>query len=175
MFKLKPKGEATTAYSDLQQAFGDRKPGLAEVRKEVIEIRAAKGMVIDQNHESFLSAGSFFKNPVVSQTEFDRIQTELRANNPLRSWYWPQPAGMVKVSGAFLISQSGFPKAYKEGHVGISPKQNLALINRGGALSAEIRVLGHKIKLAVKEKFGIELQEEVVYVGDFIDAPQTAG
>ncbi|HYE22773.1 MAG TPA: UDP-N-acetylmuramate dehydrogenase [Verrucomicrobiae bacterium] len=169
MFKLKPGGAPNTSYQDLKEIFGDRVPSLSEVRDSVLEIRAGKGMVINPKYESYKSAGSFFRNPVIDQNLFDRIRPELEQGSPSKPWFWPAEHNKIKISAAYLIGKAGFPKGYKEENVGISPKQNLAIINRGEATASEIYNFAQKIKRSVLERFGVELVEEVIFVGEFVD------
>ena len=74
-YELDPGAEPKLSYADLQKCFAGslRKPTLAEVRGAVLEIRAAKGMVISPGDPNSRSAGSFFKNPVLSAEEFGRL------------------------------------------------------------------------------------------------------
>ncbi len=162
-FELVPGGVAdASAYPDVQLYFRDKlePPTIAEMRRAIIEIRSRKGMVILPGYEKFQSAGSFFKNPVVAREAVERI--EVSCSNP---WFWEGKDGKAKISAACLIEQSGFPRGYADGKVGISPKQPLALINLGGASACEVAAFAEKIKAAVKDKFGIELEEETQFVG----------
>jgi UDP-N-acetylmuramate dehydrogenase len=163
VFELIPGGRTNvSAYPDVRKYFEgwQKPPSLKEMRRAIIEIRSRKGMVIMPGYESFLSVGSFFKNPVVSREKFEKIKTSC----PI-PWFWEMPDGRIKISAACLIEQSGFSKGYKEGRVGISPKQPLALINLGGASAREVSALAEKIKSAVKDKFGINLEAEAQFVG----------
>lgn len=166
--KLIPKGLPALTYQDVLQFFqGKPRPSLAELREAVLEIRAGKGMIINPNYVSFKSVGSYFKNPVVSQKDLDRIRS-VYSEEEGRPWYWNLPDGTVKVSAAKLISLAGFAKGFVENpRVGISPKQPLAIINLGGATAADITDFAAKIKKGVQQKFGVELEEEVVYIGQF--------
>ncbi len=154
------------SYSDLKKYFSSlgRQPTLREVRRAIIEIRAKKGMVILPGYESYFSVGSFFKNPLISRDEFERIRSIIKQNSfdgmSEMSWFWPQD-DKIKVSAAKLIEESGFYRGYKEGNVGISPKHSLAIINYGKAKSRDILEFAKKIQNRVKEKFSVELEPEV--------------
>jgi UDP-N-acetylmuramate dehydrogenase len=165
--KLIPHGEPTLVYHDLAAYFQGKLATLPSVRGAVFEIRARKGMVISDRFESFQSAGSYFKNPVVEKIHFDRIRTDLSFEAPKSPWYWEMSDGRVKISAAHLISKAGFPKGYQEGEAGISPKHNQSIINYGQASASEVYGLAQKIKKAVDEKYGIPLEEEVLMVGNF--------
>ncbi len=71
-FALKKDGKPTIRYADLERHFTERTPTLSEVRAAVRDIRHSKAMLIVPGEEDARSAGSFFKNPVVPQTEFER-------------------------------------------------------------------------------------------------------
>jgi UDP-N-acetylmuramate dehydrogenase len=112
------------------------------------------------------SAGSFFKNPAVTEEELLRIAQGCDTAPPR----FPAGAGTgnigrVKVPAAWLIEQSGFAKGYSAGAAAISSRHTLALINRGGASAAEILGLASQIASAVEERFGIRLDLEPVLVG----------
>jgi UDP-N-acetylmuramate dehydrogenase len=79
--------------------------------------------------------------------------------------HFPAGAAQVKVPAAWLIEQSGFEKGYVMGHVGLSQNHTLAIINRGDAKAADVVALMEKIQAAVKEKFGVQLTPEPVFVG----------
>jgi len=76
-----------------------------------------------------------------------------------------EPDGRVKTSAAWLIEQAGFHKGYGNGRAGISTKHTLALVNRGGASTAELMALAHEIAAGVDARFGVALHPEPVLVG----------
>ena len=78
---------------------------------------------------------------------------------------FPEPDGRIKTSAAWLIERSGFARGYGDGRAGISSKHTLALINRGGATTAELMALAREIAGGVRATFGIELVPEPVLVG----------
>jgi UDP-N-acetylmuramate dehydrogenase len=71
----------------------------------------------------------------------------------------------VKTSAAWLIERAGFHKGDTRGNVGISTKHSLALINRGGATTAELVTFAREIAGGVRDRFGIALHPEPVFVG----------
>jgi len=70
----------------------------------------------------------------------------------------------VKLSAAWLIEHAGFHKGFAHGNVGISTKHTLAIVNRGGGTAAEVLELVRMIQASVRERFGVELQPEPVFV-----------
>ncbi|HEV8601032.1 MAG TPA: UDP-N-acetylmuramate dehydrogenase [Patescibacteria group bacterium] len=173
VLKLKQNGESSVNYPNVKKYFGDKKLNLQEVRNAVIEIRASKGYVIMPGYECYKTAGSFFKNPIVSQDEFKDLRTKIPASPAKRGekdddiWFWEMPEDKVKVAAAKLMQEAGFPKGYQDGKVGISPKHSLSLINLGNAKAQEIKTLAKEIKNSVFQKFGVKLEEEVIFVGDY--------
>lgn len=73
--------------------------------------------------------------------------------------------GQVKLAAAWLIEKAGFPKGYREGRVGISDKHALALVHYGGGTTAELLEFARKVRNAVKDRFGINLAPEPVFLG----------
>ena len=161
-YQLAQGGAPTLTYADLQREFqGDTPPTLAEVAATVRRIRRAKGMLLVEGDPDCRSAGSFFKNPVISVEHAARI-VEVSGKEPAR---YPAGPGKVKIPAAWLIEQAGFAKGYAMGRAGISSRHTLALINRGGAMADEILTLAEVIRKAVQEHFGILLEMEPVVVG----------
>jgi UDP-N-acetylmuramate dehydrogenase len=159
IFALARSGEPSPVrYAELARAVGER-PSLREVRDAVLALRRRKGMVIDPDDPDSVSAGSFFVNPVLGADEFASLAS---GETPPS---WPEPDGRVKTSAAWLIEHSGFRRGYGNGKVGISSKHTLALVNRGGASTAELVALAREVRARVRERFGVELQVEPTLVG----------
>ena len=78
---------------------------------------------------------------------------------------YPALASQKKVPAAWLVEHSGFSKGYSKGHVGISRKHALAIVNRGGATAAEIVQFKDEIQQCVAEQWGVPLEMEPVLVG----------
>jgi len=166
-YRLTPGGAPTLRYADLQRAIAENRaegaqPSLAEVAEAVRRVRQSKGMLIVEGDPDCRSAGSFFKNPVVSEEQVLRVSA-MSEKEPPR---FPAGPGQVKLPAAWLIEQSGFAKGYALGRAAVSSRHTLALINRDGAASAEeILALAGQIAAAVEARFGIELEMEPVMVG----------
>jgi UDP-N-acetylmuramate dehydrogenase len=144
-------------YAELTRALDADRAPLHDVRDAVLELRRGKGMVIDSDDPDTVSAGSFFTNPILDEVAFEAIDGE-----PPR---FPEPHGRVKTSAAWLIERAGFHKGDTRGNVGISTKHSLALINRGGATTAELVAFAREIADGVRERFGVELHPEPIFVG----------
>lgn len=160
-YRLERGGGPKISYKDLQQRFAGRVPSLRETRETVIAIRREKSMVIDPTDPNSRSAGSFFKNPIVSSSIVNSMAEQLALEIPK----FPAGDGSVKIPAAWLIEQAGFKKGFALGNAGISANHSLAVINRGSATSAEIVALKDLIQATVLEKFGIELHPEPIFVG----------
>jgi UDP-N-acetylmuramate dehydrogenase len=165
-YALVPGGDAHLEYADLKRHFGGRetRPNLAETREAVRHIRALKGMLIVPGDPDCQSAGSFFKNPVLSEQQHEDLQRRASARGFSLPSY-PALEKNKKVSAAWLVEKSGFARGYGFGRVGISSKHALAIVNRGGATAAEVVALKDQIQQRVQEIWGLHLQPEPVLVG----------
>jgi UDP-N-acetylmuramate dehydrogenase len=157
-------------YPELARTLGTdvgRRVPLPEVREAVIALRRGKGMVLDPGDPDSVSAGSFFLNPVVSAAEFAAFQRRVsqRLGDEAQPPAWPQDGQGVKLSAAWLIERAGFARGYGRGRAGISSKHTLALINRGGASTAEVVALARELRDGVREAFGVTLTPEPTLVG----------
>lgn len=159
-YELKADGRPKIVYKDLIDHFAQGAASLHETRDAVLRIRRSKSMVIEPDDPNRRSAGSFFKNPIVSRSVFENVAS-LYKEVPS----FPAGDDGVKIPAAWLIERAGFEKGCVHGNAGISTNHNLAMINRGGATAAEIISLKNAIQAAVAERFGIELVPEPVFIG----------
>ena len=165
-YSLEVGGAARVTYADLKKYFGDgAPPSLAQTREAVRAIRLSKAMLIVPDDEDCRSAGSFFKNPIVEAAKYEEVAGIAASRSGAVPPKYPAADGRVKISAAWLVENSGFPKGYARGPVGISRKHSLALVNRGGATAAEILALKDEVQRGVMHTFGIQLQPEPVMVG----------
>jgi UDP-N-acetylmuramate dehydrogenase len=137
---------------------------LADTREAVRQIRASKAMLITPGDEDCRSAGSFFKNPVLSDEQYKELSERAAAKN-LQIPNYPALQAQRKISAAWLVEQSGFNKGYGNGRVGISRKHALAIVNRGNATAADIVALKEEIQAGVYHLWGVRLEAEPVFVG----------
>jgi UDP-N-acetylmuramate dehydrogenase len=165
-YSLKHGAEAYVAYADLKKYFAgwSEKPTLANVRDAVRKIRAGKGMLITAGDDDCRSAGSFFKNPILSADQYQALTLRAAAKN-LQIPSYPALDAQKKVSAAWLVEHSGFSRGYGIGPVGISNKHALAIVNRGNATAADIVAFKEDIQQRVEEIWGILLEPEPVFVG----------
>src|SRR5579862_9510247 len=165
-YALTPGGEPYLEYADLKKHFAGRetRPNLSETREAVRHIRALKGMLIVPGDPDCQSAGSFFKNPIISPEQHEGLSKRAAAKGFSLPSY-PALERSKKISAAWLVEHSGFKRGYGFGRVGISSKHALAIVNRGGASAAEVLALKEQIEQRVEEIWGVRLQEEPVMVG----------
>ncbi|HXP44435.1 MAG TPA: UDP-N-acetylmuramate dehydrogenase [Candidatus Acidoferrales bacterium] len=165
-YALTPEGKPRIRYADLERHFAGREttPDLAETREAVRHIRALKGMLIVAGDPDCLSAGSFFKNPVISLEQHEDLRKRAAAKGLTLPSY-PALEKNKKISAAWLVEHSGFAKGYGMGRTGISSKHALAIVNRGAATAAEVIALKDQIQHRVEEIWGIHLEPEPVMVG----------
>lgn len=131
-------------------------------RQEVLEQRAAKGMVLNPMDADTRSCGSFFMNPIVPA----RVARTL----PFEAPRWDTEADdgeTVKLSAAWLIENAGIPKGFQiaGSGAGISTKHCLAITNRGGATAADVLQLKTYVQERVANRWGIQLRPEANLVG----------
>lgn len=161
-YALQKDAAPRLSYADLKRVFpGPETPSLLEVSAAVRLIRREKGMLIVADDPDCRSAGSFFKNPIVTSTHYSNIAAGFAAPIP----HYAAADGYVKLPAAWLVEQAGFPKGFALGPAGISSRHTLALINRGNARAADILTLRDRIVAAVQTRFGIHLEPEPVFLG----------
>jgi UDP-N-acetylmuramate dehydrogenase len=165
-YVLTPGGEPAILYADLKKHFADwsTQPSLADTREAVRQIRASKAMLITPGDEDCRSAGSFFKNPVLSDEQYKQLSERAVAKG-LQIPSYPALQAQRKISAAWLVEHSGFSKGYGDGRVGISRKHALAIVNRGDATAADVVALKEQIQQRVEDIWDLRLEPEPVFVG----------
>lgn len=131
------------------------------IRESVLSLRKKKSMLTDPENPDTRSCGSFFTNPVLKEDEFKSFEKTAEDLNLKFPFY--RTGSKYKIPAAWLVENSGFRKGYTENGAGISSSHSLALVNRGCSTEALLE-LSEKIKIRVKEKFGIRLMTEPVIV-----------
>ncbi len=167
--------------SSLGVELGARVP-LAAARDAVLALRASKGMVWNPADPDSISAGSFFTNPIVSET-FARTLPADAPRYPTEPEELPRvlPLGseipvadgpssgeyLVKLSAAWLIERAGIRRGFALPGSGaaISSKHTLAIVNRGSATAADVVQLAGYVRTRVLSEFGVALQPEPMLVG----------
>lgn len=106
------------------------------------------------------NAGSFFKNPVVKKSVFEK----LLASYPQIPHFFIEK-NQVKIPAAWLIEQCGWKGKTIEARYGVHALQALVLVHYQNATGQEIWALAQEIIADVKAKMGVELEPEVNVVG----------
>src|SRR5438105_5101326 len=151
-YSLNPGGEPRIQYADLKKHFAgfQQTSSLTSTREAVRRIRASKAMLITPGDEDCRSAGSFFKNPVLSAEQYQALTERAHAKG-LQIPSYPALDAQRKISAAWLVEYSGFSNGYSSGRVGISRKHALAIVNRGEATAADILALKEHVQQRVEE------------------------
>jgi UDP-N-acetylmuramate dehydrogenase len=157
----------TSVESDPNWLGSTREQKILLAREHVLGIRAKKGMVLNSNDPDTRSVGSFFVNPVVSQSMRDKLAEDASKSPNARPFIAHRvSANMWKLSAAWLIENAGIKKGQSLGGASISSKHVLALTNAGNASTRDILALADVVTQAVKQKYGILLEREPVFIGD---------
>ncbi len=162
-------------YKELAQYLGVNVGDRAEstkVRDAVISIRTSKGTCLNSEDVNTRSSGSYFLNPIVSCETAEKLGesapvfdvTDYASASQIDS-AGKTVAGLKKVSAAWLIQNAGFAKGYGDNKgASLSDYHVLILVNRGEATSTDIRELADEIISKVRNRYGITLEPEPVYV-----------
>ena len=155
LFRLSRKPVPRTEYKGVLEALAGNEPSSPmDVREAIIKLRRKKL----PDPAEIGSAGSFFKNPVVSAEQFAAISRDGSAP------HYVLPDGSVKIPAAWMIESCGL-KGESEGGAQIYENQPLVIVNATGkATSEDVLSLERKIIDAVKSRFGVELHPEVEHV-----------
>jgi UDP-N-acetylmuramate dehydrogenase len=159
---------APIRYAELARVLGVEQGQRAysnDVRREVLRLRASKGMVLDPADRDTYSTGSFFTNPIVPAEVADGL--------PESAPRYPGGSdGRVKLSAAWLIDHAGFGKGFglgdgsvSGGRASLSTKHTLAITNRGSARAADMVAIAREVRAGVIGRFGIELHPEPLLIG----------
>lgn len=150
---LKKQGQPKLGYKGLEHL--NEQSSVAEVAEAVIAVRQSKL----PDPAVLPNCGSFFKNPVVSQSVFDATQSRY----PEMPFY-PQANGQVKLAAGWLIEQTGL-KGQRIGDVGCYEKQALVLVNFGRGTAADLQQMIGLIQQKVLTQFAVQLEPEVRLLG----------
>ena len=159
-FRLNKKPQYNTSYGAIKEeleTMGVKDLSIQAISQAIINIRSSK--LPDPNVIG--NAGSFFKNPEVSEHQFQK----LKRINPNAIGYVLNN-GKVKLAAGWLIEQCGPEngtswKGFRRGDAGCHERQALVLVNYGNASGKEIYDLSTEIKQSVIQKFDVELEREV--------------
>lgn len=151
ILKLNKKPIFHLEYGAIKEKLNDRAISIKTISDTIIQIRQEKL----PDPKKIGNAGSFFKNPIISEAQFLNLQKQYP-----KMPYFKEQSSYVKIPAAWLIEQCGF-KGKCFGDVGVHPNQALVLVNYGHGTGAQIKKLSEDIQKSVKEKFEVELATEV--------------
>lgn len=153
-----PKGwQPNCRYADLERELEARQisnPSAQDIAAAVIALRQRKL----PDPALLPNAGSFFHNPILPALQAE----QLKRHFPTLPTYL-QADGRVKLAAGWLIEQAGW-KGKALGPVGMYEKQALVLVNHGGATGADVERSMAAVQAAVREKFGVQLTPEPVFL-----------
>jgi UDP-N-acetylmuramate dehydrogenase len=139
------------SIGEVLEAKGILQPTIKDISNAVIEIREEKL----PNPKEIGNSGSFFKNPIISDSAFLKLQEEF----PEMPSYKISETE-VKIPAGWLIDKAGL-KGYRDGDAGVHKKQALVLVNYGNATGNEILMLARKVQDKIYSLFKIHLEPEV--------------
>jgi UDP-N-acetylmuramate dehydrogenase len=139
-------------YGELAERFPTQEQAtLRKVRDAVIATRRRKL----PDPRQLPNAGSFFKNPRVSEAEFRRLKQAHPGVPDFRL-----SDGTRKIPAGWLVEQCGW-KGFREKDAGVFENHALILVNHGRADGRQILALAEKIRNSVADRFSIRLEPEV--------------
>ena len=127
-----------------------KKGNKSEIEEKVKEIIKKRGGKTPKEK----SSGSFFKNPKVDNQEL--IASFEKDTG--------QKAIDGKIPAGWLIDEVGL-RGKKIGGAAVSEKHANFVVNVGGATAEDVIMLSSLIKMKVRDELGVQLKEEIQYVG----------
>lgn len=148
-----------TGYAGIGEelaALGAAVPTPALVAEAIARIRTRKL----PNPALIGNAGSFFKNPIVSQAQADALLVDY----PTLPVFRGDAAHNRKLSAAWMIEACGW-KGRRDGDAGVSAAHALVLVNHGAATGAQLLALARRIAASVHDRFGVAIEPEPKLIG----------
>jgi UDP-N-acetylmuramate dehydrogenase len=153
-YRLNKRPSFNTSYGAINQELekmGVKELSIQAISQAVINIRTSKL----PDPKEIGNAGSFFKNPIVSNEQYSQLKNVFPGIVAFSSGN-----DQTKLAAGWLIEQCGW-KGHRKGDAGCYPKQALVLVNYGYATGKEVLELSEEIIQSVKKKFGVILEREV--------------
>ncbi|WP_063337688.1 MULTISPECIES: UDP-N-acetylmuramate dehydrogenase [unclassified Marinomonas] len=145
--------EVKVSYGGLAEGLPSE-PTIKQVFDRVCSVRSSKL----PDPKLIGNAGSFFKNPIVTNLEYQRVSLDypdLVAFSFEGGW---------KLAAGWMIDKAGW-KGVSQNGVGVYEKQALCLVNHDAQKADALLKLEQEIKLDIKQKFGVVLEREPVQLG----------
>lgn len=175
-FRLARSSGANLTYRSASQSIeqylserGIDKPTSKDVREAILWARDNIGMLAGQ----YRSAGSFFKNTVISKRKFNQLFKQITGKHmtlhqQFSPWHWPLSDDREKVSTAFLLECSPYNKTTygkkRIAGVGFSPKHSLSIVTEPGTSAEAVCSFVEMVTEQIKKQFDIDLEKEIVLV-----------
>lgn len=153
VLRLSTTAHPECSYPALAAELGDAEPSPLAIADAVRRVRGRKL----PSPAQLPNAGSFFKNPIVDQARFERLQRDYPAIPA-----WPVADG-VKLAAGWLLEQAGWKGYSGQGQLsglGLYHEQALVLINPGRVSGARVLALAQQVADSVRERFGVQLDIE---------------
>lgn len=171
-FRLSHVPKKELAYASalkVAQDLGLTPDNLEHCRTIIMEARKRAGSLLEPNSEH-KTAGSFFRNPVVTREQAAQIIAHEENNISMEQILAQNAAHSgdeLRVSAAHVLLAAGFHRGQAWGAVRLHPEHVLKIENTGNATSQDIYNVAQEIIRTVKEKLSIELEPEVRFLGSF--------
>lgn len=170
-FKRKWKGEyiilnvtyKLSKHPQFHVEYGAIKEELEKMKVNQLSIKAISDAIINIRSSKLPdpkvigNAGSFFKNPTIEKTQFEKLQS---AFPHIKGFPIEGNSDQIKVAAGWLIEQAGW-KGFREGDYGVHKNQALVIVNYGGATGSQVFDLSTRIIHSIEDKFEISLEREV--------------
>lgn len=147
------------SYSDLKRVQSEG-VSLSTPIEIAVAVRAIRAQKFPQGEDEG-TAGSFFKNPLITKEAADVIAKRF-PDVPM----FPQTEGMIKMSLAWLLDHALALKGFSQGNVRLYEKQPIIIVARSGASAAEVDALAHEVAQRVLAATNIHIEREVESFGD---------
>jgi UDP-N-acetylmuramate dehydrogenase len=170
--RLAKQGVSNLSYPGVKSWFeniGNLQPSIQEIRGAITRIRDKKFPF--PREEVGGNAGSFFKNVVLNEEEYKRLERRFKDNfseaetsrlREFRNRFSSESA--IKIPTAFLMEVCGF-KGCRMGGVQVNEAQPLVLLNRGGATARDVMMLARDVRQTIFARTGIVIAIEPELVG----------
>jgi len=156
--KLSTVPKPNISYKDIATYFssrGNAHPTITEIREAIVHVRTEKF----PKPGEYGTAGSFFKNPVVSTD----LANKFLSKYPLAPHH-DVGGGKIKLSAGWLIDHVLHMRGVRSGGVGCWDEQALVVVNYGTATSVELNKFVDEMQKKLFDETGIMLEPEVISV-----------
>ena len=155
VFSLSLTPKPVLDYKDLQPLQQQSVCTQHTIRDTVIQVR--EGKFPDWHRVG--TAGSFFKNPIISSAEYESLREQFPDVQAHRT-----TDGQYKVALGWVLDAVCGLRGYRRGSVGLYEKQALVLINHGGTSATEVEDFATEVARLVYDKTRLTVEWEVTRI-----------